>query len=180
MALANGGGVAGGDRPVIELIFLPEILKDRIRFVNKIFTANFRIKFPVKKGLFIIIALLPGLLSFAQQKHTISGTIKDQQTGEALIGASVILSGSPSSGAVSNSYGFYSLSAPASNYILIASFSGYANDTLKISLTKDVMQSIELSPEGTQLQEVVVARRKNDNITHTLPGVQKVSIEEIK
>ncbi len=134
----------------------------------------------MKKGLFLIIVLLAGLLSFAQQKHTISGTISDQKTGETLIGASILLLGNPSTGVLSNSYGFYSISAPANNYTLIASFSGYADDTLKISLTKDILQSIELVPAGTQLQEVVVTTRRNDNITQTLPGVQKISIEEIK
>ncbi len=134
----------------------------------------------MKKGFFLIIALIEGLLSLAQHNHTISGTIKDQKTGETLIGASILLLENQGAGVLSNSYGFYSISAPENNYTLIASFSGYRDDTLKISLSKDIMLSIELSPAGTQLQEVIVTTRRNDNITRTLPGVQKLSIEEIK
>ena len=136
--------------------------------------------FKVKKGFFLIITLFTALPGFSQRKHTISGTIKDHSSGETLIGASVTLLENPESGALSNRYGFYSISAPADNYTLIASFSGYKNDTIKISLQQDMMQSIELIPEGTTLQEVVVTARRSDNITRTLPGVQKVSIEEIK
>jgi hypothetical protein len=134
----------------------------------------------VKKGLFLIITLFITQLCFSQQKHTVSGTIKDKQTGETLIGASISLLENPESGVVSNRYGFYSISAPANNYTLIASFSGYKDDTIKISLQRDQMLTIQMVPQSTQLQEVVVMARKGDNITRTLPGVQKISINEIK
>jgi len=134
----------------------------------------------VKKAFFLTVILLASVFSFAQQKHTISGTIKDQKTGETLIGATITLPGNGGSAVLSNNYGFYSITAPQSNYTLIASFSGYKNDTLKISLTKDIMQQIELTPERTLLEEVVVNGKRSDNITQTLPGFQKVSIDEIK
>jgi hypothetical protein len=134
----------------------------------------------VKKGLFLIITLFAGLAVFAQQKHTVSGTIKDQQTGETLIGASISLVGSPESGSVSNHYGFYSVSAPENNYTLVASFSGYKDDSIKISLQHDQMLTIQLVPQSTKMQEIVIKARKGDNITQTLPGVQKISINEIK
>ncbi|MEO9020865.1 MAG: TonB-dependent receptor [Ginsengibacter sp.] len=134
----------------------------------------------MKKVFFLIIALSATLSSIAQRKHAISGTIKDQKTGEVLIGASITLLEDPTIGGVSNGYGFFSISAPENNYTLIVGFSGYINDTLKVSLTKDIMRSISLVPAGTQLEEVIIAVRRNDNITKTLPGVQKISIDEIK
>jgi hypothetical protein len=63
---------------------------------------------------------------------------------------------------------------------MVISFSGYKSDTLRISLTKDITRQFELAPAEAELNEVVVVARRNDNITHTLPGVQKISIEEIK
>ena len=117
---------------------------------------------------------------FAQQKHTISGTIKDQKTGETLIGASISLLENPEMGVLSNGYGFYSITAPEKNFTLIASFSGYENDTIKVSLTKNIFLPIDLKPAISELQEVVVTAKRNDNITRTLPGMQNVSIEEIK
>ncbi|MDQ2719220.1 MAG: TonB-dependent receptor [Bacteroidota bacterium] len=134
----------------------------------------------MKKTLFSIAAILSAIFSFAQQKHTISGIVKDQKTGETLIGASIILLESPRAGALSNGYGFYSINAPERKYILVASFSGYEDDSLKISLTKDIVRSIELRPEGTKLNEIRIAARRRDNITQTLPGMQNISIEEIK
>lgn len=133
------------------------------------------------KSTFLLIFLSAGLMSsFAQTKHTISGTVRDKKSGETLIGATVILLGQKGTGALTNSYGFYSLTAPAGNYSLVTSFSGFANDTVRFSLTKDITRSIALASENAQLQEVIVTARKNDNITRTLPGVQKLSMEEIK
>ncbi|MEO6905678.1 MAG: TonB-dependent receptor, partial [Ginsengibacter sp.] len=133
----------------------------------------------MRKGILLSVALLSTFFSIAQ-KHTISGTIKDDKSGETLIGASIILTGNGSSAVLSNGYGFYSLTAPAGNYIMITSFSGYKSDTLKVSLFKDLMQTILLRPQGKELEEVIVTARKSENITQTLPGVQKVSMDEIK
>ena len=134
----------------------------------------------MKQGLFIIIILLTTLQSSAQQKHTISGAVTDQQTGETLIGATIRLLGNSGIGVLSNSYGFYSITAPENKYVMVVSFSGYQSDTLEISLTKDITHQFALEPAGASLNEVVVVARRNDNITRTLPGVQKISIEEIK
>ncbi|HWK07415.1 MAG TPA: TonB-dependent receptor [Puia sp.] len=117
----------------------------------------------------------------AQARHTVSGTIRDQKSGETLIGASVTLLELPHSSALSNSYGFYSINAPAGNYKLVVSFTGYDNDTLTISLNKDIVAPIALSTGGQALQEVVVsATRNNNNVSKPLMGVQKLSISEIK
>ena len=128
----------------------------------------------------MITILLATLLSSAQQKHTISGAVTDQQTGETLIGATIRLLGNTGIGVLTNSYGFYSITAPENKYAMVVSFSGYKSDTLEISLAKDITHQFGLAPAGAQLDEVVVVARRNDNITRTLPGVQKISIEEIK
>lgn len=132
----------------------------------------------MKKGIFFTVTLLSTLFSFAQQKHTINGTVKDEKTGETLIGATISLGKSGT--VLSNNYGFYSITAAENNYTLIASFSGYRNDTFHISLTKDIVLNIDLPTQGSQLQEVVVVAKRSDNISGTLPGVQKVSMDEIK
>ena len=129
---------------------------------------------------FLFLFLGLGLSAFSQQRHTISGTISDKKTGEVLIGASIVLLEKKGSGASSNSYGYYSLTAPPGIYTAVISFSGYANDTLKISLSKNIIRSIALSPAGTQMQEVIIIAKRNDNITRSLPGMQKLSIQEIK
>lgn len=136
----------------------------------------------MNKCLFLLLLLLPGAYSYAQQKHTISGTVKEKKSGEVLIGASVYLLELPKTGAVTNSYGFYSLTAPAGNYTLIVSFAGYQQDSLKIKLDKNLLQPIGLTQAGSQLQEVVVSSgsRKSDNVKQPLMGVQKLSVNEIR
>ena len=133
----------------------------------------------MKNGFFLTLLLLTTFSSFAQKKLTISGTIRDQRSGETLIGATIILEGKEIYSVLSNGYGFYSITVPQNDYLFITSFSGYRNDTTKISLTKDVVKEIYLQPRATELDEVVITSKRND-ITHTLPGMQKISMSEIK
>jgi len=118
--------------------------------------------------------------AIAQTKYRISGTIRDQRSGESLIGASVVLMEQPRLAVLSNAYGFYSINAPAGNYTLIVSFTGYADDTIKISLSKNLELPVEITVAGTRLKEVVVTATKSNNITQPLMGVQKLSVSEIK
>jgi hypothetical protein len=63
--------------------------------------------------LFTLLSLGPFILS-AQQRITISGTVKDGSTGETLIGATVKLqSAVQNTGLATNAYGFYSITAAA-------------------------------------------------------------------
>lgn len=129
--------------------------------------------------MFSCLLLSPFLLS-AQTRHTISGTIRDKKSGETLIGASITLLEPPNPSALSNAYGFYSINAPAGDYRMVVSFTGYTNDTLTVSLSKDLVLPVALITEGAQLQEVVVTASKTNNVTKPLMGVQKISVNEIK
>lgn len=134
----------------------------------------------MKKGIILIAALFVTFLSSAQKKYTISGTVSDAATGEMLIGANIILLEKPGIGVLSNNYGFFAISTSEGNYTLIASFTGYKSDTIQIDLTKDIQESIALSPEGKELKEVVITARPGNNIIRNLPGMQKIFMEEIK
>ncbi|HEV2479659.1 MAG TPA: TonB-dependent receptor [Puia sp.] len=128
----------------------------------------------------ITFLLLPFLLH-AQGRPTVSGTVRDAASGETLIGASVFLAEQPRSAVLSNSYGFYSINAPAGRYTLIVSFTGYRSDTLPVGLNKDVTLDIQLASAGGLLQEAVVsASRNNNNVAKPLMGVQKLSVTEIR
>src|SRR5690554_362600 len=62
---------------------------------------------------------------FAQEKFTISGFVYDKQSGEFLIGATVYEK-QLGTGAVTNEYGFYSLTIPVREKLEIqVSFTGY-------------------------------------------------------
>jgi hypothetical protein len=129
----------------------------------------------------LILSSLAAFHGLAQTQYTVNGTIRDKSSGEVLIGASVYLLEVPRSGITSNSYGFYSISAPPGNYTLIVSFAGYQPDTVKIDLTKNMLLPIGLGIGGDQLAEVVVsAQRRNENVTRPLMGVQKLTTREIQ
>jgi len=116
-----------------------------------------------------------------KNKFTVNGTVRDKATGESLIGANVTFIGQSGLGTISNSYGFYSVSAITGKYQMVTSFTGYLSDTVEIQLDKNINRVISLSKSSTQLQEVTVSsKRKSDNISRPIMGVQKLSIDEIK
>ena len=130
--------------------------------------------------LFILLFSIPALSSFAQKKFTISGTIKDAATGETLIGATVRIKELPASGTATNSYGFYSLTAPAGNYTLLFSYVGYQTIEKLVSLHADQHIAMALT-SGSSLSEVVVSanRPNNDQIVSPQMGVEKLNMTQI-
>jgi len=131
-----------------------------------------------------IIALCSLLLSvlagFAQNSATLSGSIKDQSTGETLIGATVRLQELPNTGATSNEYGFYSITAPVGNYTVLVQYIGYQTFTQKINLQGSLKLDVMLV-DGATLQEVTIqAEKKQEAVERPLMGVEKLSMAEIK
>ena len=137
---------------------------------------------PLKAKFTLFIALLVSTFVYSQQKYTISGYIKDQRTGETLIGANIVNKTDLNIGASSNTYGFYSLTLPEGNYVLIYSYLGYNNQAFEIDLTKDVKLDVNMS-EGVVIDEVVVSadreERKN-NVESTQMGMVSLPVENIK
>ncbi|MCO6493012.1 MAG: TonB-dependent receptor, partial [Phaeodactylibacter sp.] len=110
-----------------------------------------------------LLSALFFLLAFSwpagAQKHTISGYIRDAGSGEPLISANVYDSRS-GSGAVTNTYGFYSLTLPADSVSLSFSYIGYDAVRRELYLDKDI--SLNIGLEGAvQLEEVVVSSTKS-------------------
>ena len=102
--------------------------------------------------------------SYSQDEYTLSGYVKDTETGETLIGATVSVKDTKK-GAVTNAYGFYSITLPKGDYALIASYIGYDKKTPAVKLDKDIKLDIELSSSNIQTEEVVVSSRKsNENV----------------
>jgi hypothetical protein len=129
---------------------------------------------------FIILSvLMSSSMLFAQEKFTISGTMRDKATGEELIGATVVVKEIPNTGKAANEYGFYSITLPKGNYTLRATYIGYNEIEKTITLDKNLKIDWEFE-SGKQLQEVVIKATKDDeNITKTAMGTEKLDIKEI-
>lgn len=126
-------------------------------------------------SLFLIITSL----GIAQNRVSISGTIKDSQTGETLIGAIVQVKELPNIAVITNEYGFYSLNVPAGEYNLSVSFVGYSNYSIPVKANSDVQVGIQLISTTRELEEVsVTAQRSNDNLTKPQMGVEKLNIAQ--
>ena len=130
-----------------------------------------------------IVFLLSGLLSYesvAQKKYTLSGTMKDSQTGEALIGATVYIT-SMRKGTTTNNYGFYSLTLPMQDSIAVVfSYLGYQPQIKKIYFNNNLELDIELVLNEDVLDEVVIeAQRSDENVQRAQMGVIDIPVTRI-
>ncbi len=108
--------------------------------------------------LFLVVLLLSSVAS-GGTTGKISGTVKDSQTGEALIGASVVIEGT-SIGAAADLNGFYVLlNIPPGTFTLAASAVGYHRmEVSNVAVSSDLTTSIDfpLVSSAVEEKEVVV------------------------
>ncbi|MEA3443702.1 MAG: TonB-dependent receptor [Bacteroidota bacterium] len=126
----------------------------------------------------LLLIVLPGLL-FAQN-HTVSGYIRDSETGEDLIGANIYFQ-ELKKGTASNRYGYYSVSIEKGKYRMIVSYIGYKSIDIALELNKNKKLNITLEPSDNLTGEVVVRAEKSDrNIISTEMGTVKMPVKSIK
>jgi len=132
------------------------------------------------KPLLLFLFLLTALSSFAQKKFIMSGTIKDEVTGETLIGATVRIKELPQSGTTTNSYGFYSLSAPEGGYTLLFTYVGYKTISRPLALHQSQIINISLRSKS-DLNEVTINADKpnNDQVASPQMGLEKINMAQI-
>lgn len=114
----------------------------------------------LRYGLLCLSFLLLSHLSFAQNRHTISGYFSDASTGEQLIGVNIYdrLSGL---GTSANEYGFYSLTLPEGSCELRVTFIGYSTEAQTFNLKNDTVLNMRLSTEAIEFKEVVISAVQN-------------------
>lgn len=115
------------------------------------------------------------------QKITISGYIKDNESGENLIGAAVIdkISGA---GVVSNTYGFFSLSLNQGDSVnLFCTYVGYQAQNIQLIASEDKIIHFSLSGD-TMLEEIeVVAEQYSEPIEQsTQMSAISIPVKQIK
>ena len=122
--------------------------------------------------------------AFAQEKRTISGTVRDGKNGELVIGATIKVVEDPSVNVVANEYGFYSLSLPQGNYTVAVAYGGYENYRQTVKLDQNVKLDLILTQEKertAQIDEVVISAIKKDkNLTSAQMGTETLSIKSIE
>lgn len=94
------------------------------------------------------------------QKFTISGYVTDAQSGEKLISARVF-DPARKDGAITNAYGFYSITTEGGAVALTCSYVGYKPFKAGFNLTADTTVSIALTPEGVEMETVEITDEKD-------------------
>lgn len=128
----------------------------------------------MKLPLLCFVILTTSSLVVRSQNATISGTITDAQTGEALLSANIYNS-ETLSGTASNTYGFYSLKQPQGITPILATFTGYQSFKATFNLTKDTVINIALEPVIALEEVVVTGQSPLQNIRSTQMGTIQLS-----
>ncbi|MGV3540612.1 MAG: TonB-dependent receptor [Rufibacter sp.] len=125
------------------------------------------------------------LLTFAaqaQERVTLSGTLRSATSGEPLIGASVTVVGSPN-GVFTNENGSYTLSITPGKHQIQFSYLGFESQTKEINLTGNTRLNLELKETTNALSEVVVeADRGNfqERLNTTQMSMETLTSREAK
>lgn len=133
------------------------------------------------KGTFTLLICLLGTLGLWAQSTSVSGTIKDDISGEALVGANVVLAGS-TQGVSTDANGRYNIEVPSGNITLVASYTGYTDKRASINVTagQNTTLNFDLASGLTIDQEVVVSgSRKREKLTESPATIETIFASEI-
>ncbi|MFN3998955.1 SusC/RagA family TonB-linked outer membrane protein [Algoriphagus sp.] len=101
------------------------------------------------------LAFLWGSVGWAHAQYTISGTVADERTGDALIGASILLKGT-TTGTITDLDGGFSITLPNNNpATLVFSSIGFLTQNVDVAPGVSIL-NIKLKQDATNLEEVVV------------------------
>jgi hypothetical protein len=114
------------------------------------------------------------------REATLYGTVKSAETGEPLPGIT-ILSIDENEGVISSSNGKYNLTLPIGFHTL--RYQSLETGTFEISLILNSSSNldVQLYKDYVQLNEVVVtAKAMDENVSQTVTGVERMTLEEIE
>lgn len=110
------------------------------------------------------------------QEHTVEGVVNDAETGEAIIGASVLVQGTLI-GTITDIDGKFKLTAPSADAIVEISSVGY--EPAIIPLEGQASIEVSLSMKLTELDEIVVIGYGSQKKKVVTGAISSVSNEEI-
>lgn len=125
----------------------------------------------------LLILLLLGAQVFAQQVLNVKGTVMDAQTGEAVVGATIVMEGTANA-TNTDIHGAFILEAVPAAAQLKISFIGYEPTFVAASATP---LSILLKPSSSQLEDVIVVGYgtvKRKDVTTAISSVSLADLAE--
>jgi|APSaa5957512493_1039668.scaffolds.fasta_scaffold01761_5 outer membrane cobalamin receptor len=133
-----------------------------------------------KRYLFTVLLVLVMVPALALAQGTISGSVTDGNTGDALPGANVIVDGQPYGGASDLSGAFAIEGVPAGNYTVTASVIGYESVTLSVQVANGVTTTLNyaLSSQALEMSDIeVLASRADANTPVAYTNISKEEME---
>ena len=131
----------------------------------------------MKVYLIAFLAIFSGLNLYAQSGF-LRGKVIDDEFGEGLIGATIILESDRSVGTTSDFNGDYSLSLPAGTHTIVFSFVSFATvriSDVNIIAGKVTTLDVRMASEATELETVVVSAQAIKDTEAALLTMQKKS-----
>ncbi len=113
------------------------------------------------------------------QKHTVSGFVRDSESGENLIGATVYAP-DYEIGTTTNRYGFFSLTLEADSLSLVISHVGYTPQFVHTGLEEDIRLNILLEPTVVGLEEVEVVAPSGTGLESLQMSEISLSVAQIQ
>lgn len=110
---------------------------------------------------------------------TINGTVRDEKTGEPIIGASVYIQ-NPNIGVITNPFGSFTIMLPKGKHILYVQSIGMEDVKRQILIKGDGTINISMQSRIMTLKNVIISAQKVNNLRNTQLGVQKLDIKTIK
>jgi outer membrane receptor for ferrienterochelin and colicins len=117
-------------------------------------------------------------LSLMAQEKIVQGKVSSVFNNEGLPGVNIMIEGT-STGVVTNTSGFYEISVPGPETVLIFSYVGYSTEKVTVGNQRTI--DIMLVEDLAQLNEVVVSgTRRAEKITETPATIEVISKQQLE
>lgn len=130
------------------------------------------------KKILLVFILNLSFLFLAHAQQTVTGTVTDSETGEPLIGVSILVQGT-SSGTTTNVDGEYQLEVPNDDAVLEFTFVGFASIEEEVEGRSEI--DVQMSEDLQELDDVVVVgfgTQSRRNIIGSVTSVDNESLTE--
>lgn len=129
--------------------------------------------------IFLVFTLLFLTSLRGQNKHSVSGYVRDSSSGES-IGGATVYNPEQNISSTTNSYGYYSLQLGPGKHTLRITFPGMTGQELTVSLTKDTVIDFNMVPRTVNLEAAEVRARKSENVRNVDISSQVINGTTIK
>ena len=132
---------------------------------------------------FLFILCVSGAtLAFGQEQASLSGFVKDATSGETLLLANVVLTGT-GQGVATNNAGYYTLTnLTPGTYTVVCTYIGFQTRRQEVTLAAGERRrlDLELTPQEVTFDEVVVSAQREAEEEARNIGVAQMKIETVK